>query len=63
MNELKLRMEYPAKLLSRNVDNFSLEWCENAVLACAETDYQMKNSPLAGETLLESLFLRLVGDR
>lgn len=63
MSELKLRMEYPAKLLSRNADNFSLAWCEDAVLACAETDYQMKNSPLDGETLLKSLFLRLVGER
>lgn len=60
---LDFRSEYPAKLLMNNAAKFSLGWCEKAVLACAETDYQMKNSPIDGEELLKSLFLRLAGDR
>ena len=60
---LDFRSEYPAKLLMNNAAKFSLSWCEKAVLACAETDYQMKNSPIDGEELLKSLFLRLAGDR
>lgn len=63
MKTLGFKSEYPAKLLMNNVREFSLEWCENAVLASAETDYQMKNSPIDGEELLRSLFLRLAGER
>ncbi len=63
MKTLGFRSEYPARLLMNNAAKFSLEWCENAVLACAETDYQMKNSPIDGEELLKSLFLRLAGER
>ncbi len=60
---LGFKSEYPAKLLMNNASKFSLEWCEKAVLACAETDYQMKNSSIDGEELLKSLFLRLAGER
>lgn len=63
MKVLDYKSEYPAKLLMNNASKFSLKWCENAVLACAETDYQMKNTPIDGEELLKSLFLRLAGDR
>ncbi len=63
MSILEFRSEYPAKLLMNNASKFSLEWCEKAVLACAETDYQMKNSPIDGEELLKSLFLKLAGER
>ena len=63
MKVLDYKSEYPAKLLMNNASKFSLKWCENAVLACAEADYQMKNTPIDGEELLKSLFLRLAGDR
>ncbi|MDD6189170.1 MAG: DNA polymerase III subunit delta [Clostridiales bacterium] len=63
MKTLDFRSEYPAKLLMNNASKFSLSWCEKAVLACAETDYQMKNSPIDEEELLRSLFLRLAGER
>lgn len=57
------RSEYPAKLLLNNARRFSLHWCEEAVLACAEADYRMKNSSADAEELLRSLFLRLAGER
>lgn len=63
MSMLDFRSEYPAKLLMNNAAKFTLAWCEKAVLACAETDYQMKNSSIDGEELLKSLFLRLAGER
>jgi len=61
MKTLGFRSEYPAKLLMNNASKFSLKWCEDAVLLCAEMDYQMKNSSVDPESLLKTLFLHLAG--
>jgi DNA polymerase-3 subunit delta len=63
MSVFGFRSEYPAKLLLGNARRFSLHWCEEAVLACGEADYLMKNSSADPEDLLRSLFLKLAGER
>ena len=57
------RSDYAAKMLLSNARRFSLHWCEEAVLACGEADYRMKNSSADPEDLLRSLFLKLAGER
>ncbi len=63
MNVFGFRSEYPARLLLNNARRFSRRWCEEAVLACGEADFRMKNSPADPEDVLRSLFLKLAGER
>ena len=51
--------DYAARKTMSAARNFTTEWCEQAVLLCAETDYRIKTSYDEPERLLELLLLRL----
>jgi DNA polymerase III delta subunit len=52
---LDLRSDYQARMLMEAAPSFSLEWCEYAVTACAETDLKMKSTTIAKVSLLTDL--------
>ena len=51
--------DYPARKTMSAARGFSIQWCEQAVILCAETDYQMKTSYDDPKQLLELLILKL----
>jgi len=51
--------DYPARKTMSNARNFTMQWCRQAVLLCAETDYKLKTSYDDAERLVELLILRL----
>ena len=51
--------DYPARKLMSAAARVSQHFCDQAVLLCAETDYQLKTSYDEQERLLELLLLQL----
>ena len=50
---------YPADKLFRSARRFTLSWCRQAVVRCAQTDLAMKSTGRDGRELLVSLLLEL----
>jgi DNA polymerase-3 subunit delta len=59
-----MRSAYPAEKLMDAARRFSLPWCRNAVIRCAQTDLAMKSVTGAdAKQLLVSLLLELAQER
>ena len=54
-----MRSAWPAEKLMQSARRFSLPWCRNAVLRCAQCDLAMKSTGADGEELMTSLLLEL----
>ena len=52
-------MRYPADRLVGSARRFSLPWCRNAVVRCAQTDLAMKSTGQDAKQLLTTLLLEL----
>ena len=52
-------MRYPADRLMTSARRFSLPWCRNAVIRCAQTDLAMKSTGQDAKDLLTTLLLEL----
>ena len=52
-------MRYPADRLMTSARRFSLSWCRQAVLRCAQTDLAMKSTGQDAKDLLTTLLLEL----
>jgi len=52
-------MRYPADRLMTSARRFSLPWCRNAVIRCAQTDLAMKSTGQDAKDLLTPLLLEL----
>ena len=50
---------YPADKLMRSARRFTLGWCRQAVVRCAQTDLDMKSTGRDGQELLTTLLLEL----
>lgn len=50
---------YPAEKLMNSARRFSLQWCRNAVIRCAQTDLALKSSGGEDRELLTNLLLEL----
>ena len=53
------RSAWPAEKLMQSARRFSLPWCRNAVLRCAQCDLAMKSTGADGQELMTSLLLEL----
>ncbi|HIR83775.1 MAG TPA: DNA polymerase III subunit delta [Candidatus Galloscillospira excrementavium] len=54
-----MRSAWPAEKLMQSARRFSLPWCRNAVLRCAQCDLAMKSTGADGQELMTSLLLEL----
>ena len=52
-------MRYPADRLLVSARRFSLPWCRNAVIRCAQTDLAMKSTGQDAKELMTTLLLEL----
>ena len=52
-------MRYPADRLMVTARRFSLPWCRNAVIRCAQTDLAMKSTGQDAKELMTTLLLEL----
>lgn len=59
--QLGLRSDYHARILSKNCSSFSDGWYRRILRLCAETDLKIKSSGGDPEQLLISLFLEMAG--
>ena len=54
-----MRSAWPTEKLMQSARRFSLPWCRNAVLRCAQCDLAMKSTGADGQELMTSLLLEL----
>ncbi len=56
----KMRSSYPAQNLMRSAKQFDVLWCRKAVMLCAQSDFDMKQSKVTPEDQLIFLLLQLL---
>ena len=59
----EMRSTYPAERLMESARRFSLSWCRQAVVRCAQADLEMKSTGADGEELLIGLLMELANQK
>lgn len=55
--------EYSARMFMKTASHLSPAWCRSALKLCAAADYDLKNSSGDERGVLETLFIRLAGEK